>query len=132
LLFLVSSVREFALLFLTIFIACLGLFGLSVYNTQLQIKETGIRKILDATSFRIALLIIRDTAVLIFISILIAIPVGWWAMNQLLQNFSYHISLNLLLFVFIALMSMIISIATISLQLIKAAFSNPIKSIKST
>jgi ABC-type antimicrobial peptide transport system permease subunit len=116
--------------FLAIFIACLGLFGLSVYNTQVRVKEIGIRKVLGASSSSIVFLIMTDSLRLVFISIVIAIPLSWWIMNKWLENFAYHVSVGAGLFILVTVLSICIAAATIVVQVVRAAVGNPIKAIK--
>ncbi|HWB90299.1 MAG TPA: FtsX-like permease family protein, partial [Puia sp.] len=116
---------------MAVFIACLGLFGLSIYNAQTRVKEIGIRKVLGASSLRIVYLIMSDSLKLIIVSILIAVPLSWWIMSKWLQNFAYHISMGVGLFIMVAVISISIAAATIAVQVIRAALGNPIKAIKS-
>ncbi|MEQ8523790.1 ABC transporter permease [Gracilimonas sp.] len=115
----------------TIFIACLGLFGLALFSTQQRIKEIGIRKVLGATTPQILMLLTTDFMKLVAIAFLLAIPVGWIVMNNWLQNFAYHADLGIGIFVLGGLGVLIISLLTVSSQSIKASMSNPIKSLRS-
>lgn len=116
---------------LTIFISCLGLFGLAAYMAENRVKEIGIRKVLGASVGSIATLLSADFIKLVFISILIASPVAWWAMNKWLQNFTYRISVEWWAFVLAGLGAIVIALVTISSQAIKAALANPVKSLRS-
>ncbi len=124
---------ELAALFagLTIFISCLGLFGLSSFTAENRIKEIGIRKVLGASVLSITKLLSRDFIKLILLSFLIASPFAWWAMNGWLQSFQYRISVSWWIFAVTLLLSVSIALLTISFQSIKAALMNPAKSLRS-
>ncbi len=123
--------KVFALFsFLAIFIACSGLLGLSSYNVIQRAKEIGIRKVLGASTNTIVLLLSKDFIKLIFISLLISLPLGWYLMNKWLQDYAYHISISWLVFLIAAIMAMSIAFITISFQAIKAAIANPVKSLR--
>jgi putative ABC transport system permease protein len=114
-----------------IFIACLGLLGLSLFGTTQRIKEIGVRKVLGATITNIVLLLSKDFVALILVAFVIAAPVAWWIMHQWLQDFAYRIALSPWIFVAAGLLAIIIALATISFQAIKAALANPVKSLRS-
>jgi putative ABC transport system permease protein len=113
-----------------IFIACLGLFGLVTYAAKQRTKEIGIRKVLGAKATGIVALLSRDFAKLVLIASLIAFPVGWWAMNKWLQSFAYRIHITAWVFVIAALLAVIIALITVSSQAIKAAVTNPVRSLR--
>lgn len=115
---------------LTIFISCIGLFGLSVLNAEKRTKEVGIRKVLGAGVAHIATQLSVDFLKLVFLSFLIAIPAAWYAGVKWLENYPYRIALGWSMFVFAACIVLIIAIATISFQAIKAAIANPVKSLR--
>lgn len=115
---------------LAILIACLGLFGLVTYAAEQRTKEIGIRKVLGASVSNIVGMIAKDFLKLVLIALVIAFPVAWWAMNKWLQDFAYRINISWWVFVIAGLLSAIIALATISFQAIKAAISNPIKSLR--
>jgi putative ABC transport system permease protein len=115
---------------LSIFIACLGLFGLSVYSAELRIKEIGIRKTLGATVPGIVRLLSGDFFKLVLISNLIAWPVVYYIMNRWLQNFVYHATLSPWLFVLGTGLTLCISMATVGFQAVKAAVADPVKSFR--
>jgi putative ABC transport system permease protein len=129
-----DSVRtgEMAAVFagLTIIISCLGLFGLAAYMAESRSKEIGIRKVLGASVSSIINLLTREFVVLVVVSIIIATPVGWYAMNEWLQGFAYRISISWLSFGMAGAFAIIIAISTVSMQAFKAAIVNPVKSIK--
>jgi len=116
---------------LTIFISCLGLFGLSSYTAENRIKEIGIRKVLGASVLSITQLLSGDFIKLILLSFVIAAPFAWWAMNEWLQSYQYRISVSWWIFAVTLLLSVAIALITISFQSVKAAMMNPAKSLRS-
>jgi putative ABC transport system permease protein len=116
---------------LAILISCLGLFGLAMFTAQQRIKEIGVRKVLGASVTGIATMLTRDFLKLVFISILIASPVAWWAMNKWLQDFAYKTDISWWVFVLAGVAALIIALITVSFQAIKAAIANPVKSLRS-
>ncbi|MBS1665534.1 MAG: ABC transporter permease [Bacteroidetes bacterium] len=114
-----------------ILIACLGLFGLVTYAAEQRTKEIGIRKVLGAPVSSIVVMLSSDFARLVLIAALIAFPLAGWAMNSWLQSFAYRISLGWWAFVAAGLITMAIALLTVSLQTIRAALANPVKSLKS-
>ncbi len=115
---------------LTIFISCLGLFGLATYMAENRIKEIGVRKVLGASVFNITTLLSKDFLKLVIISLLIASPVAWWAMHKWLLAFSYHIDIKWWVFAGAGILSILIAIVTVSYQSIKAGLANPVKSLR--
>lgn len=115
---------------LAIFIACLGLFGLSAFAISQRVKEIGIRKVLGADISTIVSLLSRDFLKLVGLSAIIAFPVAWWFMHQWLQDFAYRIAIPWWIFLLAGVMAAIIALATISVQAIKAAVANPVKSLR--
>jgi putative ABC transport system permease protein len=120
-----------AFAFLAIFISCLGLLGLAMFTAEQRLKEIGIRKVLGASVRSIFTLLSSEFLWLILISLIIASPIAWYAMNQWLQNFAYHTSVQLWIFGLAGALIILITLATISLQALKAAIINPIKSLRS-
>ena len=116
--------------FLAILIACFGLLGLSAYNVLQRTKEIGIRKVLGASLQSILLLLSRDFLKLIFVSLLFAIPVGWYIMNTWLQDYAYRINIAWWVFAIAGVLAFLIAITTICIQIIKAAAKNPVKSLR--
>lgn len=114
---------------LTIFISCLGLFGLAAYMAQNRIKEIGVRKVLGASVFNITTLLSKDFLLLVMISLLIASPVAWFVMNAWLQDFTYRINIEWWVFALAGLISVLIALLTVSYQAIRAAVANPAKSL---
>lgn len=116
---------------LAIFIACLGLFGLSAFTISQRVKEIGIRKVLGANVSSIVTLLSKDFLKLVGIAAIIAFPVAWYAMHQWLQDFAYRINIPWWIFLLAGVMAAIIAFLTISFQSVKAALANPVKNLRS-
>jgi putative ABC transport system permease protein len=114
----------------TIFIACLGLFGLATYAAEQRIKEIGVRKVLGAGVFNLTTLLSKDFLKLVLIANGVAFPVAWWATNKWLQEFAYHIDLKWWVFVLAGIIAILIALVTVSFQAVKAAIANPVKSLR--
>lgn len=115
---------------LAIFIACIGLFGLSIYTAKQRTKEIGIRKVLGASVRQMALLVSEDFIKLVAIAVLIASPVAWWAADKWLQDFAYRINIEWWIFMVAGIAALFIALLTVSFQAIKAAMENPVKSLR--
>ncbi len=116
---------------LAIIIACLGLFALSAFMAEQRNKEIGIRKVLGASVSGITTMLSKDFVKLVLISIVIATPLGWWAMTKWLQDFSYRAPISWWILVLAAAIAILVAVFTISFQSIKAATQNPVKSLRS-
>jgi putative ABC transport system permease protein len=116
---------------LAIIIACLGLFGLAAYAAEQRTKEIGIRKVLGANVSLIVGMLSKDFIRLVLIAIVIAIPLGWWAMHSWLQSFAYRQEIQWWVPVVAGFTAIAIAFITISFQSIKAALTNPVKSLRS-
>lgn len=116
--------------FLAILIACFGLLGLSAYNVLQRTKEIGIRKVLGASLQSILVLLSRDFMRLIVISLVLAIPIGWYVMHKWLQDYAYRINIGWWVFAFAGAAALLIAIVTISIQILKAVSVNPVKSLR--
>jgi putative ABC transport system permease protein len=116
--------------FLTIFISCIGLFGLSVLAAEKRTKEIGIRKVLGASVNNIVTILSTDFLKLVFISLLMAIPLSWLAANKWLNNYPYRITLSWVIFTVGSLLVILIALLTVSFQAVKAAIANPVKSLR--
>lgn len=115
---------------MAILIACLGLFGLASFMVAQRTKEIGIRKVLGATTAGLVSLLSKDFLKLVIISLIIAMPVGWYLMNTWLQDFAYRVHIGWLVFIVTATVALSIALLTVSLQAIRAALANPIKALK--
>ncbi len=115
---------------LAIFIAALGLLGLTIYAAEQRLKEIGIRKVLGASVGGIVLMLSKDFLKLVLIASVVAIPVAWFFMHKWLEDFAYRINISWWVFVWSALAAVIIAMATICLQVVKAAIANPVKSLR--
>ncbi|HEY2583313.1 MAG TPA: FtsX-like permease family protein [Mucilaginibacter sp.] len=116
---------------LAILLACLGLFAVTAYAVMQRTKEIGIRKVLGATVSGIILLISKDFLLLVIIAAAIASPVGWYVSNKWLQDFAYRIYVQWWVFIAAGAVSLIVAALTVSVQALKAAMVNPVKSLKS-
>lgn len=115
---------------LTIFISCLGLFALATYMAENRVKEIGVRKVLGASVLDITSLLSRDFLALVAVSILLATPIAWWAMHKWLQEFDYRITIQWWVFALAGIVSILIALATVSYNSIRAAMANPTKSLR--
>ena len=113
-----------------IFIACLGLFGLASYTAIKRTKEIGVRKVLGSSVENIVLLLSKDLLKPVLVGTIIALPVGYYAMNKWLEGFAYRISFSWWMFVLAAFAAVSIALLTVGFQAIKAAIANPIKSLR--
>jgi len=113
-----------------IFIASLGLFGLVTYAAEQRIKEIGIRKVLGASVVNLVGMLSKDFLKLVIVSALIAFPVAWWAMNKWLQDFAYRVDISWWVFAVAGVIAATIALITVSLQAIRAAIANPVKSLR--
>jgi putative ABC transport system permease protein len=115
---------------LAIIIACLGLFALASFMAEQRSKEIGIRKVLGASVQSITKLLSLDFVKLVFIAIVIASPIAWWAMNKWLEDFTYRAPIGWWIFALAGIVAIVIALVTVSFQSIKAAIANPIKALK--
>jgi putative ABC transport system permease protein len=115
---------------LAIFISCLGLFGMASFVAEQRIKEIGVRKVLGASVFDLWQLLSMDFVVLVFISLLIAVPVAYIFMNNWLLNYQYRTEISWWIFASAGIGAFVITILTVSFQAIKAALANPVKSLR--
>lgn len=116
---------------LTIFIACLGLFGLVTFTAEQRTKEIGIRKVLGASVPNIVGMLSKDFLLLVGVAALVAFPLAWYAMHRWLEDFAYRIEMHWWIFAGAGLMALLIALLTISTQAIRAATANPVRSLKS-
>jgi ABC-type antimicrobial peptide transport system permease subunit len=115
---------------LAIFISCLGLFGLASYMAETRTREIGIRKVLGASVAGIAGLMASDFVKLVLIAVFIASPIAWYAMSRWLEAFDYRIHLGAWIFLSAGALSILVAVATVSYQAVKAALANPVKSLR--
>jgi hypothetical protein len=115
---------------LTIFISCLGLFGLASYMAESRTREIGIRKVLGASVASVTLLMARDFIRLVVIAVIIATPIAWYAMHSWLEGFNYRIQIGVWVFVGAAALSVLIAVVSVAYQSIMAALANPVKSLR--
>jgi putative ABC transport system permease protein len=115
---------------LSLFVACLGLFGLAAFTIKQRFKEIAVRKVLGASVSGITALLSKDFLLLVLISAGIAFPLSWWGMHAWLERFAYRINIGWQLFIAAGAIALIIALATVSLQAIKAAVANPVKSLR--
>jgi ABC-type antimicrobial peptide transport system permease subunit len=115
---------------LAIFIACLGLFGLSAFMAEQRTKEIGVRKVVGAKVAGIVLLLSKDLLRLMIVALLVAVPVAWYISVEWLENYAYHIPVNASAFIFSGALALVMALLTTCFQTIKAALSNPVKSLR--
>jgi len=115
---------------LTIFISCLGLFGLATYMAENRIKEIGVRKVLGASVTGITALLSKDFIKLVIVSFVVAAPIAWWLMHKWLQDFTYRVNIQWWVFAAACILSVAIALITVSYQSIRAALANPVKSLR--
>ncbi len=115
---------------LAIIVSCLGLFGLVSYAMEQRMREIGIRKVLGASVSNLFVLLTGDFTKLILISLVISMPLGWYAMNQWLNGFAYHIELSIGMFVLSAFSALVITLLTVSYQSIRASTNNPVRALR--
>jgi putative ABC transport system permease protein len=115
---------------LTIFISCIGLFGLSVLSAGKRTKEIGIRKVLGASVKSLVTILSKDFLKLVIVALIIAIPLAWLAANKWLENYPYRISISWQLFAVAGLLVIVVALVTVSFQALRAANANPVKSLR--
>ncbi len=116
---------------LTIFVACLGLFGLATFTAEQRTKEIGVRKVLGASVASVVTLLSKDFLKLVAIALILSTPVAWYAMDKWLQSFEYRITVSWWMFALSGVLSVFVALFTISFQSVKAALKDPVKSLKS-
>ena len=116
--------------FLAILIACMGVLGLSLYSIQQRIKEIGIRKVLGASVFSITSELLKEFVKPVILAACIATPVAWYAMNEWLNDFAYHIQISWTVFLLVTILVLVLAMLTMGVQSIKAAMTNPVKSLR--
>ena len=119
-----------AAMIITIFVSCMGLFGLAMYTAQTRKREIGIRKIIGASVLDITTMLTKEFGKLILMSAIIATPIAWLAMNRWLEDFAYRINISIWVFVAAMIIALVIATITVSYQSIKAAMANPVKNLR--
>jgi putative ABC transport system permease protein len=115
---------------LAIIIACLGLFALSAFMAEQRSKEIGVRKVLGASVHQLVSLLSKDFLRLVIVAVILASPIAWWAMTKWLQDFAYRINISWWIFLVAGGSALLIALLTVSFQAVKAAISNPVKSLR--
>jgi putative ABC transport system permease protein len=118
------------IMIITIFISCMGLFGLAMFMAEQRTKEIGIRKVLGATVTQIMTLLSRDFVLLVIMALVIASPVAWYFMNRWLEDFAYRFHISSWIFVLAGSIAIVIALLTVSFQALKAAIANPVISLR--
>jgi putative ABC transport system permease protein len=115
---------------LSIFISCIGLFGLTLFTVQKRAKEISIRKVLGASVANVLTLLCREAVGLVGIALLVASPVAWWLMSEWLRGFAYHIAIGWWVFVLAGVAAVGVALITVSMQAVRAATANPVKNLR--
>lgn len=123
-----QTIQYFSLL--AVFIACLGLLGLSSYATESRKKEIGVRKVNGATTFELVTLLSKDFSVLVLIAFVISIPVAYYFGSRWLDNFAYKTSIGIGIFILAGIVSLVLAILTVSYHTLRAARANPVNSLR--
>jgi putative ABC transport system permease protein len=116
---------------MAIVVGCMGLFGLAAFSAEQRTKEIGIRKVLGASVISIVTMLSKNFLKPVLIASVIAFPIGWWMMTEWLQDFPYRVNISWGVFGIAAIAALVIALMTVSFQTIKAALSNPVKSLRS-
>lgn len=116
---------------LAIFISCLGLFGMASFVAEQRTKEIGIRKVLGASVVNLWQLLSKEFVLLVLLSCIVAVPIAWYYLNEWLANYDYRINISWSVFALAAALALLITLATVSFQAIKAAIANPVKALRS-
>ena len=115
---------------LAIFICCIGLAGLASFTIEKRIREIGIRKVLGASVQQLLMLISKEFLKLVLIAFVIAVPLTWWLMNNWLEKYAYRINISIWLFGAVGLLILLLTLVVVSLNTMKAAIANPVKSLR--
>jgi putative ABC transport system permease protein len=116
---------------IAIILACLGLFGLSSFTAQQRFKEIGIRKVLGASPGNIVIALSTGFIRLTCIAMLISFPMAWWAMTRWLQDFTYRTDMSWVIYLVAGLLTFSLAMGTVSIHALRAALTNPVKSLRS-
>lgn len=112
-------------------ISCLGLYGLSSFMAERRFKEIGIRKVLGASAGQITRLMSKEFVKLVLVALAISIPGAWYFMDRWLQGFAYRIPVDVMVFVYAAVIALLVALLTVSFESVRASLVNPVKSLKS-
>jgi putative ABC transport system permease protein len=115
---------------LSIFISCLGLFGLASFSSQQRTKEIGIRKVLGASIAGVLVMLTKDFTKWVLVANILAWPIAWYAVNKWLQNFAYRVEVSWWVFVLAGGLTLVIALLTVSWQAIRAATANPVEALR--
>jgi ABC-type antimicrobial peptide transport system permease subunit len=115
---------------LAIFICCIGLAGLASFTIEKRIREIGIRKVLGASVQQLLMLISKEFLKLVLIAFVIAVPLAWWFMNNWLDKYTYHINISVWMFVAVGIIVLLLTLVVVSLNTLRAAIANPVKSLR--
>jgi ABC-type antimicrobial peptide transport system permease subunit len=115
---------------ITLFISCIGLFGLTLFTTERRTREIGIRKVLGAKVSDILTLLGKDFVVLVLIALAIAAAAGWWVMHRWLQDFAYRVAISWDVFLLAGGVLMVVTLLTVGVQGLRAAMGNPVESLR--
>jgi ABC-type antimicrobial peptide transport system permease subunit len=113
-----------------IVLSCMGLFGIAFIVIKQRVKEIGVRKVLGASVANVAILVIKEFIKPVLLAVAIATPIAWWTMSKWLQDFEYRINIQWSIFLIASVIAVVIAVATVASQAIKAAVANPIKSLR--
>jgi putative ABC transport system permease protein len=116
--------------FISIMIACLGLFGLASISAEQRTKEIGIRKVLGASMSNVVLTLSKEFLAWVVLSNIVAIPIAWYFMSKWLQDFAYRIPISWWMFIFAGGLAFIVAFLTVGVQALKAATANPVESLR--
>jgi ABC-type antimicrobial peptide transport system permease subunit len=115
---------------LAIFICCIGLAGLASFTIEKRIREIGIRKVLGASVEQLLMLISKEFLKLVLIAFIIAVPLAWWVMNNWLQKYAFRIDISIWMFGAVGVIVLLLTLVVVSLNTLRAAISNPVKSLR--
>jgi putative ABC transport system permease protein len=115
---------------LAIVISCLGILGMAIFSTQKRTKEIGIRKVIGASIQNILVMLTKHYTLWVLFANIFAWPIGWYAMNRWLQNFTYRIEMNWWMFALASGSALLIALLTVSWQAVRAARANPVESLR--
>ena len=115
---------------ITVFISCIGLFGLTLFTTARRTREIGIRKVLGARVGDILVMLGKDFVVLVGIALVVASAGGWWLMHRWLQDFAYRVSIGVEVFLIAGGTLLVVTVVTVGVQALRAALVNPVKSLR--